>query len=175
MIVATPRQHATAVRHAILQARHNNSAWLHSERMQLATTPGASADSVVAMGVATGTHINTHVPHTDTRAEYHTVSTQDILLGLRINNKLVLVDSDRNKDSLIVRAVDAILIRARKLALADPTTAVNIETAVDGSPNTAVSLVATPTPKGIETVLYYTQNGKVSTIDPIGVVSWFLQ
>lgn len=174
MIIANPRQHATAVRQAILRAKHNNSAWLHSERMQLATTPGASVGVVDAIGVATGTHMG-DMPHTDARAEYHTVSTQDILLGLRINNKLVLVDSDRNKDSLIVRAVDAILIRARQLTIADPTTAVNIETAVDGSPNTTVSLIATPTPKGIETALYYTQNGKVSNIDPVGVVSWFLK
>lgn len=177
--------HAVAVRQAILAAQRDNQRWLQAEHTAAATaataaTTDAPGDSDVPMYTCKTTQpaerIDTYEHATrskTTKAIYTNVSSRvDILMGFRIGTKLIIIDDQKNKFSDIVQAIDGLIQKAKRLADADPNKPLSVSTQVEGS--ISVMLEATPTAKGLKTVLYYTDGMTKTEIEPIGVVNWFL-
>lgn len=160
--------HAHAVRTAIERAKRDNAAWL------TATKQHASAP--------TGGHMAGHMDDAVLGSaalppgiKYHSVSESDILLGLRIGSRLVLIDNQRNKTSELVRAVDGILVQAKRLAQADPGQPLELMTSVDGTDRVMVKLSATPLGGGrMDTELHLLNNGVKTRMEPVGIVEWAL-
>ena len=172
--------HAVAVRQAILAAQRDNQRWMQAEQQQTATTGSPCAGAPVGAPAPppppppNGTdsyHNDTRIGgdiRKPTKAVFTEVSSNDVLLGLRIGNKLIILDDQQNKYATIVQAVDGLLQKAKKLADADPTQPVVVKTTVDGK--SSVMLEATPTQKGFATKLYYIDGTRKQPIEPIGVV-----
>ena len=178
--------HAVAVREAIERARVVNNQWLQFESQNSPTTTtstSASPSATTATNANIATHNEAHAPgiqsytktrtaHTGARASFVTVSPNDVLLALRIGSRLVVIDSPENKNSDFVRAVDALLVRAKKATSMDPLPSFTMSTDVDGKATVSIQVV--PTEKGSATTLYYENGLTKERIDPIGVVNWFL-
>ena len=169
--------HATAVRQAILSAKQLNQRWLDAEQ-NTAATPVTTTGAPASHPCSGSTHMqhtsgmNGAYIHTPTKAVYTDVSDQDVLLGLRIGTKLIIIDAQKNKYSDIVQAVDGLLQKAKKLADADGSKTISVSTSIDG--NSRVLLEATPTRKGLETKLFYIDGVRKQEIAPIGQVNWYL-
>lgn len=152
-------QHARAVREAISTARAVNEQWTTLKNAP--ASPAAPLATVVST-VSTGS-----------KASFINVSPNDVMLGLRIGTKLVVIDDHNNKNSDIVRAVDGLLTRAKKI-LADGRSRVSFTTDVQRQEDTRVSIDVIPTNKGPEVQMHFERGAERERIFPVGVVDFFL-
>lgn len=130
--------HALAVQRAIATAQRDNAAFLKS-----APAPAATGKS-------------------------YRVSTNDVVLGLRAGEKLMLVDDQDSKTGNFVTAIDALLRKART-ALGEGAES-SISTAIG---NTNASLTLTRDVDGVITIVYKERPSATAVqVDPIGVLKW---
>lgn len=157
---ATTQQHARAVRDAIQTARQANEQWTVLETAPSSpTVPSAMMVPTTSTG-ATASFVN--------------VTPHDVMLGLRVGTKLVIIDDGNNKNSDLVRAVDGLLTKARKMAQADGRRRISLATDVQHQEGTRVSVEVVPTAKGSEVTMHYENGATRERIQPIGVVDFFL-
>ena len=149
----TVSQHASAVRSAIDTARAANEKWTSLE----------TNDCMKHTTAATGA-----------RASFVRVTQEDVMLGLRIGDRLVIIDEADNKNSDIVRAVDGLLTKAKQAVDVQGRKGFSMSTEVEAQYDTRVSITVTPSPKGNQVVMYYERGDARERIHPIGVVNFFL-
>jgi len=176
------KQHARAVREAIQTARQVNEQW-NALAQQVAHAPpptDASASAATTATTATAMAATGNRPdepgpmRPGTGARYINVSDQDVLLAIRIGTRLIVIDDHQNRHSAIVRAVDGLLTRAKKMVDTDGRQRVSLSTEVEGQPDTRVSIDVVPTGKGSATTMHYERGAARERISPIGVVDFFL-
>jgi len=157
---ASAAQHARAVRKAIHTARAVNEQWTTLAHVPASpTVPAATVVPTVSTGA---------------KASFINVSPHDVMLGLRVGTKLVVVDEANNKNSDLVRAIDALLTRAKKMVNANGRSRIALATDVEHQEGTRVSIEVIPTAKGSEVTMHYENNGTRERIQPIGVVDFYL-
>jgi hypothetical protein len=153
--------HAHAVRTAIARAQRDNATWLTAEK-QSSATGGHMEDASRDLSLPRG-------------LKYHTVSGNEVILGLRTGSHLLLIDDTENKTSDLVRAVDGIVLQAKRVLQADPDQPLELKTSVDGTDKLMVMLTATPMGGGrVAGQLHLINGGTKTRIDPVGVVEWAL-
>lgn len=160
--------HAHAVRTAIERAKCDNAAWLTAEKQQASAQTGGHMAGHMDDAVMGSAALPRGI-------KYHAVSGNEVLLGLRFGGRLVLIDEAANKTSELVRAVDGILVQAKRLAQADPDQPLELMTSVDGTDRVMVKLSATPLGGGrMDAELHMLNNGVKTRMEPVGVVEWKL-
>jgi len=156
----TAAQHARAVRQAISTARAVNEQWTALANVPASpTVPSATVVPTVSTG---------------SKATFINVSPKDVMLGLRVGTKLVVIDDQNNKISDLVRAVDGLLTRAKKMIDADGRSRVSLATDVQHQEGTRVSIEVIPTTKGPEVQMHYERGAERERIFPVGVVDFYL-
>ena len=169
----TNHQHAQAVRNAIYAARAVNQQWLAAESQPLPTAAATGALAQNAPGLAPCVH---DPAPTAARATYVNVTEQDLMLGLKIGKKLVVFDDSENRHSAVVRSVDSLLTRAKKMVDADKQKGFSFATKLESQPGTSVSVSVVPNGKGgTETTMHFEREGMSrQRIYPVGIVDFHL-
>ena len=143
---------AVAVQRAIARAKQDNGTFWRRE---------AEA--------TTGATVGAHVPAMPTGA-VHSVSKEDVVLGLRIGSRLMLVDAKDNKTGVFVTAIDALLTKARTAL--DEEEGASIATPVG---DTSSSLTLVRGKRGVIQIFYREQpSAPQQVVDAIGRLDWQL-
>ena len=150
-----PVSHATAVQMAIKQAQINNRAFLASAA---ASTTGAAPlplKRAMTGAYTTGSHL-------------FEVSSARVVLALRVGDAFVVVDHDSAKTSELVKAVDALLLKASTMK--GKPTPYELETVVDDE----ASRLALQVGRDGQAKMYYRRDESTPPVpvEPVGPRAW---
>ena len=152
--------HALAVQRAIQGAQRDNQAFLQREAL-------ASLHASTHTGIAT---VKSVAP-TPTGVT-HTVSKEDVVLGLRIGEKLMLVDKQDNKVGTFVTAVDALITKARTALGAE--TGSSMQTTIGGTASTLTIVRGQGNGGAIQMYFQESPTAPRQAVDAIGKLDWRL-